>query len=60
MQVVNPWEHDCEMYKRRSEVERPFCRLKGCRRVFSRFEKLDVMFLAFICFASIADGLRWC
>ena len=31
---------------------------KGYRRVFSRFEKLDVMFLAFICYALIADGLR--
>ncbi|MFZ5522272.1 MAG: IS5/IS1182 family transposase, partial [Pseudomonadota bacterium] len=35
-----------------------FRRLKGYRRIFSRFEKLDVMFIAFICFALIADGLR--
>ncbi|HEV6964198.1 MAG TPA: IS5/IS1182 family transposase, partial [Roseateles sp.] len=40
------------------EVERLFRRLKGYRRIFSRFEKLDVMFLAFICFALIADALR--
>ena len=53
-----PWEYDREMYKRRNEVERLFRRLKGYRRIFSRFEKLDVMFLAFICFALIADGLR--
>jgi transposase len=46
------------MYKRRNEVERLFRRLKGYRRIFSRFEKLDVMFLAFTCFALIADGLR--
>ena len=55
---VEPWEYDREMYKRRNEVERLFRRLKGYRRIFSRFEKLDVMFLAFICFALIADGLR--
>ncbi len=55
---LQPWEYDREMYKRRNEVERLFRRLKGYRRIFSRFEKLDVMFLAFICFALIADGLR--
>ena len=32
--------------------------LKGFRRIFSRFEKLDVMFTAFIHFALIADALR--
>ena len=55
---LEPWEYDREMYKWRNEVERLFRRLKGYRRIFSRFEKLDVMFLAFICFALIADGLR--
>ncbi len=55
---VEPWEYDREMYRRRNEVERLFRRLKGYRRIFSRFEKLDVMFIAFICFALIADGLR--
>jgi transposase len=46
------------MYKRRNEIERLFRRLKGFRRIFSRFEKLDVMFTGFIHFALIADGLR--
>ena len=55
---LEPWEYDREMYKRRNEVERLFRRLKGYRRIFSRFEKLDVMFIAFICFALIADGAR--
>jgi transposase len=55
---LEPWEYDRAMYKRRNEVERLFRRLKGYRRIFSRFEKLDVMFIAFICFALIADGLR--
>ena len=57
---VEPWECDREMYKRRNEVERLFRRLEGLRRIFSRFEKLDVMFLGFISFASIANGLRVC
>ena len=55
---LEPWEYDREMYKRRNEVERLFRRLKGFRRIFSRFEKLDAMFLAFINFALIVDGLR--
>ncbi len=54
---LEPWENDRKMYKRRNEVGRLFRRLKGFRRIFSRFEKLDVMFLAFINFALIVDGL---
>ena len=57
---LDPWEYDREMYKRRNEVERLFRRLKGFRRIFSRFEKLDVMFTAFIHFALIVGALRLC
>ena len=46
-----PWEYDRVMYRRRNEIERLFRRLKGFRRVFSRFDKLDVMFAAFVLFA---------
>ena len=55
---VNPWEYDREMYKRRNEVERLFRRLKGFRRIFSRFDKLDAVFLGFILFALIVEALR--
>ena len=55
---LEPWDYDREMYKRRNEVERLFRRLKGFRRIFSRFDKLDVMFSAFIHFALIVDVLR--
>ena len=54
---IDPWEYDREMYKRRNEVERLFRRLKGFRRIFSRFEKLDVMFLGFVVFVLIVDAL---
>jgi len=57
---LDPWEYDRAMYRRRNEVERLFRRLKGYRRIFSRFEKLDVMFLGFISFVLVADGLRLC
>ena len=53
-----PWAYDRELYKRRNEVERLFRRLKGFRRIFSRFEKLDVIFLGFIVFVLIFDALR--
>jgi transposase len=55
---LQPWEYDRAMYKRRNQVERLFRRLKGFRRIFSRFEKLDEMFLAFLNFVLVADGLR--
>lgn len=55
---VTAWEYNRAMYKRRNEVERLFRRLKGFRRIFSRFEKLDVMFIGFFPFALITDGLR--
>jgi len=54
---LNPWEYDRELYKKRNEVERLFRRLKAFRRIFSRFEKLDVMFIAFIHVALICDSL---
>ena len=57
---LEPWDYDRAMYKRRNEVERLFRRLKGYRRVFSRFEKLDLIFLGFISFVLVADGLRMC
>jgi transposase len=53
-----PWVYNQVLYKRRNEIERLFRRLKGFRRLFSRFDKLDVMFLAFITFALIVDGVR--
>ena len=55
---LTPWEYDRAMYRRRNEIERLFRRLKGFRRIFSRFEKLDVMFIAFIHFALIVEALR--
>jgi len=55
---VSPWEYNRAMYKRRNEIERLFRRLKGSRRIFSRFEKLDVMFIAFIHFALVIEAMR--
>jgi transposase len=54
---LKPWAYDHRLYRRRNEVERQFRKLKGFRRIFSRFEKLDLMFTAFIHFALIVDML---
>ena len=43
-----PWEYDKELYKLRNQVERLFRLIQGFRRVFCRFDKLDVIYIAFI------------
>ena len=55
---LDPWDYDDALYKKRNEIERLFRRLKGFRRIFSRFEKLDVLFLGFLSFALIVEALR--
>jgi len=55
---LDPWQYDQAMYRRRNEIERLFRRLKGFRRIFSRFDKLDIVFLAFLNFALIVEALR--
>ena len=53
----NPWSYDEQLYKQRNQVERLFRRIKRFRRVFTRYDKLDVVFLSFVCFALIIDAL---
>ena len=55
---VDPWRYDRAIYKKRNEIERLFRRMKGYRGIFSRFEKLDVIFLGFLAFAFIVEALR--
>ena len=54
----NPWEYDKELYKRRNEIERLFRLLDGFRRVFVRFEKLDVMYIGFIKLALVYVAIK--
>ena len=51
------WAYDKELYKKRNEVERFFRRLKRFRRIFTRYDKLDILFAGFILFAMIIDSL---
>ena len=52
-----PWDYDKELYKKRNEVERFFRRYKRFRRVCTRYDKLDIMFITFFIFALIFDAL---
>ena len=54
---VEPWRLKKALYKRRNEIERFFRRLEGFRRIFRRFDKLDLVFIAFIYFALIVEAL---
>ena len=54
---VEPWEDDRVTSRRRHEVERLLRRLKGDRRVGTRDDKLDGMFLACVHLALIFDAL---
>jgi len=45
-----PWAIDRQLYRRRNEIERLFRRVKGYRRIFTRYDKLDVIFQGFIFF----------
>jgi transposase len=54
----NPWAYDETLYKRRNEVERLFRRVKGNRRIFTRYDKLDVVFMGFVLLAFAIEFLR--
>ena len=54
---LEPWDYDKELYKRRNEVERLFRRLKAYRRIFTRYDKLDIIFMGFILLALIVEAI---
>ena len=53
-----PWAYDGELYKKRNEVERFFCRCKRFRRICARHDKLDRMFVMFVHMGFIHDALH--
>ena len=54
---LEPWDYDRELYKRRNEVERLFRRLKAYRRIFTRYDKLDIIFSGFVLLALIIEAI---
>ena len=53
-----PWQYDKEIHRLRNEVERLFGLLKRFRRIFTRYDKLDVVFVSFIYLALVVVALR--
>jgi transposase len=53
-----PWEYDKELYKGRNVVERNFRNIKQFRRVFTRYDKLDITYNAFIAIANMTILMR--
>ena len=49
------WHYDQESCKLRNKAERLSRRLKGCRRICTRFDKLDVRFPGFLNFALVVE-----
>ena len=54
----DPWPVDWHTYKERHLVECFFQKLKWFRRVFTRYDKLDSSFLAFVLVAAIVILLK--
>lgn len=52
-----PWDYDKEIYKRRNEIERYFLRIKRFRKVFTRYDKLDVIYSSVVSLAMIFDTI---
>jgi transposase len=53
-----PWRYRKKLYKRRNVVERNFRKIKEFRRVFTRYDKPDETYNAFIALANIAIYLK--
>ncbi len=51
-------EHDQQIYKERNNVERFFNRIKGFRRIATRYDKTAVMFLGALTLVSILLWLK--
>ena len=57
-QRKTPRDYDRELYKERNLIERMFNKLKHFRRVATRYDKLDIAYLAFVLFAAIYLWLK--
>ena len=52
-----PWKYDLLLYKRRNEVERLFLRIKRFRKVFTRYDKLHIIYFSVVLLALIFDSI---
>ena len=52
-----PWQYNTELYKGRNQIERFFLRIKRFRKVFIRYDKLDIIYFSVVTLALIFDAL---
>jgi transposase len=52
-----PWKYDSDLYRKRNGVEGLFRRIKRFRSVFTRYDKLDIIYTGFLLLAFIYDAL---
>ena len=52
-----PWQYDTKLYKCRNEDERFFLRIKRFRKVFTHYDKLDIIYFSIVTLALIFDVL---
>jgi transposase len=55
---LKPWRHSRKTYRKRNMVERAFRRLDAFRRIYTRYDKTDVIYKAYICFAFVIINLN--
>jgi hypothetical protein len=53
-----PWKYDKELYKKRNKVERFFHWYERFRRICTRYDKLDRMFVMYFLLSLIYESLR--
>jgi transposase len=55
------FERRCDwwLYKERHLVEKYFLKLKGFRRIATRYDKLAFTYMGFVCLASILIWIKW-
>ncbi len=53
-----PWRCRKKTYRKRNMVERAFRRLDAFRRIYTRYDKTDVMYMAYISFAFVIVKLN--
>lgn len=52
------WDYDRETCKLRNEIERLFRRIKGYRRIFTRFDNLDATFLGLLNLVVVVEMIQ--
>jgi transposase len=57
---MGPRAYDRQLYRERPIIERTINRLKRCRRIATRYEKLATSYLAMVTIAKVLEWLQVC